>query len=114
MAIAAEILPPGLLRYIMPPPPNLNASFFSLAALWRTPSISALSWPTIDSSTVGQLNALIEGVRQRAAREKKDAFKLGGGGMMYLNSPGGSISAAMAIGRILRKHRIRVWVRQEE
>jgi ATP-dependent protease ClpP protease subunit len=64
---------------------------------------------TIDSSTVTQLNALIDRVRQRAAKENKDAFKLGGG-LMYLSSPGGNVSAAMAIGRILRKHRIRVAV----
>jgi ATP-dependent protease ClpP protease subunit len=59
---------------------------------------------TIDSSTFEKFKRLIDGVHERAIREKKEAqlaLELVG-----LNSPGGSVPAAMAIGRILRKERL--------
>jgi ATP-dependent protease ClpP protease subunit len=63
---------------------------------------------TIDSLTVEKFKHLIDSVHERAARERKDLHlthtSLG------LNSPGGSVAAAMAIGRILRKERLEVIV----
>jgi hypothetical protein len=63
---------------------------------------------TIDSLTVEKFKHLIDSVHERAARERKDVqlthISLG------LNSPGGGVAAAMAIGRILRKERLDVIV----
>jgi hypothetical protein len=56
---------------------------------------------TIDSSTFEKFKRLIDSVHERAVREKKDAQTAHG--LVSLNSPGGSVSAAMAIGRILRR-----------
>jgi ClpP class serine protease len=59
---------------------------------------------TIDSSTFEKFKRLIDSVHERAVREKKDAQTALA--LVSLNSPGGSVSAAMAIGRILRKERL--------
>lgn len=62
----------------------------------------------IDSSTVEQVKRLIDERHERAIREKKG---IGTGiEMISLNSPGGSVTAAMAIGRMVRKERFTVTV----
>jgi ATP-dependent protease ClpP protease subunit len=62
---------------------------------------------TIDSGMLERFKRLIDNVHERAARERKELVL---SGIVGLNSPGGSVTAAMAIGRILRKERIPVVV----
>jgi hypothetical protein len=62
----------------------------------------------IDSSTVDQVRRLIDQTRAQGLREKKPvSFKFGG---FVLHGPGGSVSAALAIGRLFRKERVSVIV----
>jgi hypothetical protein len=61
---------------------------------------------TIDSLTLEKFKRLIDGFHDRARREKKDLNIR----PVALNSRGGSVAAAMAIGRILRRERLQAIV----
>src|SRR5437868_2488579 len=63
---------------------------------------------TIDSSTYEKFKRLIDNVHETALREKKRVHLALE--MVVLNSPGGSVEAAMAIGRIMRKERLEAMV----
>jgi ATP-dependent protease ClpP protease subunit len=58
----------------------------------------------IDASTVEKVKRLFDESSERAVSERNTSSSVGQ--MVSLNSPGGSITAAMAIGRILRKERL--------
>jgi hypothetical protein len=60
----------------------------------------------LDASTVVKVKRLLDETHERADREKKKASLWD----VSIDSPGGSVSAAMAIGRMLRKERLRVTV----
>jgi len=63
----------------------------------------------VDASTVEKIKRLFDESYERAAREKKRVSSVPGE-IVDLNSPGGSVPAAMAIGRMLRKERVLVVV----
>jgi hypothetical protein len=52
----------------------------------------------------------------KVARTKPDAFTLGGQPIIkvFLNSPGGSVAAGIAMGRLLRQFAAEVWIDQDE
>jgi hypothetical protein len=56
----------------------------------------------MDSSTVENVRRLVEELHKKAEREKKDVHPYS----VALNSPGGSVTAAFALGRILRSEGI--------
>jgi ATP-dependent protease ClpP protease subunit len=58
----------------------------------------------IDNSTVEKIKQLFDESHQRAVRERKAASSVYE--VVNLNSPGGSVTAALAIGRMLRKERL--------
>ena len=58
----------------------------------------------IDAATIEKVKRLFDESYERAVREKKASLSVGQ--IVSLNSPGGSITAAMAIGRILRRERL--------
>ncbi len=61
----------------------------------------------IDASTVNKVGQLIDQTHAQALREKKPVNFAWG---VELDSPGGSVSAAMAIGRLFRKQRVSIRV----
>jgi hypothetical protein len=61
----------------------------------------------IDASTAVKVKGIIDETLRRADREKKAASFSSG---FDLDSPGGSVTAAMAIGRLFRKNRVGVMV----
>jgi len=58
----------------------------------------------IDLSTTDKVRQLLDQARERGAREKKRTYSL----RLSVDSGGGSVIAAMAIGRILREDRVSV------
>jgi hypothetical protein len=64
----------------------------------------------IDDSTVETVRSLIEQAKDRARREKKKTDFSGVGDEVSLDSNGGSVTAAMAIGRLFRNNDVSVGV----
>lgn len=62
----------------------------------------------IAPSTFEDFRRIIDGVHERAVLEKKEAALTLE--LVELNSPGGSVAAAMSIGRILRKERLNAFI----